>query len=239
MKRLFFIALFLTLVSALQVQAQAQQQTLPPLINVSGIGEVRVQPDQVVLSMGIEIRGATLENARKEVDASASSIIAYLKKEGVDAKDIQTSYVTVRPIFEGNSFGKTRPDFYMAQKTMTVLIKKLDKFDELSTGLYAAGANRIDGISFQTSALEKHKAEAQKRAVQNAKQKAESLTSQLDSKLGKVYSIQEITGSDRPRPYQAKMMQQEMVVMDGGEGPTIAGGEMVITSRVDVSFIIH
>lgn len=236
MKRSFLIVFVFTLLASLQ--AQAQQQVLPPLIHVNGIGEVRVQPDQVMLTMGIEIREASLEKARKQVDASASAIINYLKKQGVDAKDIQTSYMTVQPVYEGNSFGKTTPDFYLAQKTMNVLIRKLNRFDELTAGLYNVGVNRIDGVSFQVSDLDKHKAEAQKRAVQQARRKAETLTSQLDTKLGKVYSIQESGNYDNPRPYQAKVMMAESS-MDASGGPSIAGGEIVVTSRVDVSFIIN
>lgn len=228
------------LLAGLQAQAQLQQQpVMPPLVNVNGIGEVRVQPDRVLLVMGIEIREQSLEQARKQVDASALAIIAYLKKQGVEAKDIQTSYMTVRPIYQRDSFGKASPDFYMSQKTMTVLIRKLDRFDELTAGLYNVGVNKIDGVSFQVSDLEKHKVEAQKRAVQNAKQKAENLTSQLGGKLGRVYSIQETGGNGGPRPYQSGMMLQEVVAMEGAEGPTIAGGEVVITSRVDVSFVIE
>lgn len=236
MKKTFFIALILSFVTLFQ--AQAQQQVLPPLVNVNGVGEVRVQPDQVLLNMGIEIREKTLEQARKQVDSKAAAIIAYLKKQGVDAKDIQTSFVGIHPIYESNSFGKTTPDFYVAQKTMTVLVKKLNKFDDLTAGLYAVGVNRIDGISFQVSDVEKHKLEAQKRAMKNAKSKAQLLTGELGSKVGRVYSIQESGNNGGPRPYQAKVMMQE-AAMDGAEGPTIAGGEVVITSRVDVSFIIE
>lgn len=239
MKKTFLITLLLAAIVV--VQAQAQQRVLPPLVSVNGIGEVRVQPDQVMLTMGIEIREKTLEQARKQVDAKAAAIIAYLKKQGVDAKDIQTSYMNINPMYDGNSYGRTTPDFYLAQKTMTVLIRNITKFDELTSGLYAAGVNRIDGISFQVADIEKHKVEAQKRAVQNAKQKAQTLTSQLGGKVGSVYSINETSPNGGiPRPYQAKMMMQEAAMMDGSSGgPTIAGGELIITSIVDVSFIIE
>jgi uncharacterized protein len=232
------ILLPILIVFAVLVQAKAQQRVLPPLVSVTGTGEVRVQPDQVVLSMGVEIREKTLEQARKQADAKAAAIIAYLKKKGIEAKDIQTSYMNINPMYDGSSFNRTTPDFYLAQKTMTVLIRNLNRFDELTTGLYEAGINRIDGISFQVASIEKHKEEAQKRAIQQAKQKAQILTSQLGSKVGNVYSINEVS-SGMPRPYQSKMMMQEAATMDSNSGPTIAGGEIIITSQVEVSFIIE
>jgi uncharacterized protein len=234
------ISILINLVIALLVgsQAYAQQQIMPPMVHVNGVGEIRVQPDQVVMNIGIEIRDQKLDQARKQVDARAAAIISYLKKQGVPAKDIQTSFVNVQPIYEGVNYGKASPSFYQAQKTMVILIRKLDRFDEITTGLYDVGINRIDGISFQVSDIEKYKAEARNRAVQNAKQKATSLTAQLGSKLGRVYSIQEVDNYGGPRPYQAKMMMAESS-MDQAEGPTIAGGEVVITSKVDVSFVIE
>ncbi|MFD2247618.1 SIMPL domain-containing protein [Pontibacter ruber] len=230
---IFLIALFL-----ISLQSQAQQQMMPPLINVTGVGEVKLQPNEVVISMGVEMRDKNLDQARKQTDAKAAAIISYLKKQGVDAKDVQTSYMNVQPIYTGGDYGKTTPDFYQAQKTMTVVIRKLNKFDELLSGLYGAGINRVDGISFRVSDLEKHKAEARKRAVQDAKQKATALTSELGAKVGRVYSINENTYNGGPRPLAENMMMKAAYADEAG-GPSIAGGEVVVTSNVTVSFVIE
>ncbi|RAU83456.1 SIMPL domain-containing protein [Pontibacter arcticus] len=233
MKKLSLIALFFFMIG----NVFAQQQPMPPLISVNGIGEVKVEPDHVVVNLGIEMRDKNLDQARKLTDKKAAAIIAYLKKQGVDAKDIQTSFVNVQPIFSNNEYGQTNPDAYMALKSMTILIKKLDKFDQLLAGLYEAGVNRVDGISFQVSDLEKHQAEARKRAVKDAKQKATALTGELNTKIGRVYSISENSyGNPRPAMYQKSMMVE--MAQDAG-GPSIAGGQVMISSNVSVSFIIE
>src|SRR5687768_15644367 len=113
MKKTLFLLLALCMISLVQVQAQ--QQVLPPLVNVNGIGEVRVQPDQVILSMGVEVREKTLEQARKQADLKAAAIITYLKKQGVNEKDIQTSYMSIYPVYTSGEYGKASPDFYTAQ----------------------------------------------------------------------------------------------------------------------------
>lgn len=219
-------------------QAQAQQQQLPPLVNVTGVGEVRVQPTEVVVNLGVDTREKTLDAARSQTDKKAAAIINYLKKQGVDAKDIQTSYVTLQPMYSGESYGRTQPDFYMAQKNMTVIIRKLNKFDETLAGIYEVGVNQVNGINFQVTDIEKYQAEARKRAVANAKQKATALTSELGAKLGRVYAINESTNGGGPRPlYKTAML--ESASFDRAEGPTIAGGEVVVTSNVSVSFVIE
>ncbi|MCX2740866.1 SIMPL domain-containing protein [Pontibacter anaerobius] len=238
-KMSLMLLLCLFFVAALPVQAQ-QGQVLPPLVSVNGTGEVRVQPNEVVVNLGVETRGKSLDEARKETDKKAAAIISYLKKQGVDAKHIQTSYVTLRPVYSSGEYGRTSPDFYLAQKSMTVIIKKLNKFDELLSGLYEVGANHVDGVQFQVSnsEIEKYKAEARKKAVANAKEKATQLTSELGAKLGRVYAISESGSNGGPRPMY-KMAVMESAGYDSAGGPTIAGGEVVITSNVDVSFVIE
>lgn len=217
-------------------QVQAQQQPLPPLVNVSGVGEVRVQPTEVVVNLGVETREKTLEAARTETDKKAAAIINYLKKQGLDERDIQTSYVTLQPMYNGAEYGRTNPDFYLAQKSMTIKMKKLDKFDELMAGLYKVGVNQVSGINFQVADVEKLKMEARKRAVANAKQIATTLAKELDGNVGRPYQINEVEGGGGPQPlYKTAMM--ESAAFDAG--PSIAGGEVVVTSNVNVSFILE
>lgn len=231
---LFILLLFVCTL----LQAQAQQQQLPPLVSVSGVGEVRVPPTEVVVNLGVETRGNTLNAARNETDKRAAAIIRYLKKQGVDAKDIQTSYVTLQPMYGGREYTRTVTNGYMAQKNMTVTIKRLNKFDEILSGIYEAGANHVHGIQFQVSDLDRLMAEARKKAVADATQKATALTSELNAKVGRVYAIQEGGSSGGHRPmYKAAMM--ESAAYDAVAGPTIAGGEVVVTANVDVSFVIE
>jgi uncharacterized protein len=235
MKNMKLIILLVLLLGAYQLKAQ---QAMPPLVSVTGVGEVRVQPTEVVVNLGVEAREKTLDAARNETDKKAAAIIKYLKKQGVEAKDIQTSYVTLHPVYSGGEYGKTNPDFYSAMKTMTVVIKKLNKYDEIISGLYGVGANRIDGIQFQVADMEKYTLEARKKAVANAKQRATMLTSELGAKLGRVYSINDTASGGGPRPMY-KMAMMESDTYSGENGPSISAGEIVIKSTVDVSFILE
>ncbi|GAB3534856.1 SIMPL domain-containing protein [Pontibacter brevis] len=229
----------LLLLAFTSLQARAQQQQLPPLVSVSGVGEVRVQPTEVVVNLGVETREKTLDAARSETDKKAAAIINYLKKQGVEAKDIQTSYVTLQPMHNGGEYGRTTPDFYLAQKNMTVTIKKLNRFDEILSGIYGVGANHVHGINFQVSDLNRYKAEARKKAVADAKQKATALTGELGARVGRVYAINDGGSAGGPGPLYKSAILMEAAAYDGAGGPSIAGGEVVVTANVDVSFIIE
>ncbi|MCC9167231.1 SIMPL domain-containing protein [Pontibacter harenae] len=234
MKKKPFIFLFALLLFAFRVNAQ--QQVAPPLVSVNGVGEVMVKPTEVVVSLGIEEREKTLDAVRKLTDKKAAAVINYLRKQGLDSKHVQTSFVTLNPIYNNGEFSRTTPDFYVAQKSMTITIKQIDKYDQILAGLYEVGVNRVDGVSFQVSDLEKYKTEARKKAILQAKQKAIALTSELGAKVGRVYAIDE-GSSDMPRPLLRGKM--ESMSYDAAQGPSIASGELVVTSSVNVSFIIE
>lgn len=221
---------------------QPQASSFPPLVTVSGTGEVKVQPDEIMLNLAVDVRGKTLEEARKQNDEKVASVLAYLKKFGVDSKNVQTTYMSVQPIYNSGEYGQTNPDFYSAQKSVTVLLKKIDKFDDLLAGIYKAGANRVDGIEFRSSELKKLRDQARKLAVQAAKEKAISLTGELGTKVGRVYAINENSGVGYPVPYRGMAgMYNKMAEASSSDmaGPTIAGGQIIITSTVEASFIIE
>lgn len=229
---LFFSFIFL---SAAMAQIQPQ---LPPLINVTGVGEVKVQPDEIVLNIGIDVRHKNLDEARKQSDDKVKALLQYLKKANIDSKYIQTTNLSVYPNYVGE-FGQTSPEFYMVQRSVSVTVKEVKRFDEMLTGIYQAGANRVEGIEYRTSELNKHREQARKLAIQAAKQKATALTNELGTRIGRVYNITENTSEGYPRPlYKANRMMEAGAAADAS-GPTIAVGQIIISASVDVSFVIE
>ncbi|MDB5263808.1 MAG: hypothetical protein JWQ14_3091 [Adhaeribacter sp.] len=244
MKRFFtnpLIYLFLLFGFAPFAQAQMQvPAVLPPLVSVSGIGEVKVEPNEVMLNVGIDIRNKSLEAARQESDNKVKELLTYLKKAGIDPKDVQVTNLSVYPQYVGE-YGQTNPEFYMTQRSVSVLIKKVSRFDEILTGIYKTGANRVEGIEYRTSELQKYREQARKLAMQSAKDKATTLTKELGVKPGRVYSITESGSEGNPRPYYRAQMANKMIESAdmAASGPTLAVGQILVRSAVEVSFVIE
>jgi uncharacterized protein len=240
MKRIPPVFLFCFLLGWASFASAQQQTVLPPLVTVTGTGEVKVQPDEIVLNIGIDVRDKNLDAARKQNDERVVALLNFLKKSGIDAKNIQTTNLNVYPNYVGE-YGQTTPEFYMTQKSVSVIIKEVKRFDEILTGIYKTGANRVDGIEYRSSDIQKHREQARKLAVQAAKQKATALTSELGTKPGRVYNIHEITGPNYPVPmFRAQMANKmmESAAADAG-GPTISPGQLLVTASVEVSFILE
>jgi uncharacterized protein YggE len=222
------------------VAVAQQQPILPPLVTVTGTGEVKVQPDEIILNIGIDVRDKNLETARKQNDERVVTLLNFLKKSGIDAKNIQTTNLSVYPNYVGE-YGQTTPEFYMTQKSVTITIKEVKRFDEILTGIYKTGANRVEGIEYRSSELQKHREQARKLAIQAAKQKALALTSELGSKVGRVYNITEHSGPSYPGPLYRNQMANKMAESSAADagGPTISVGQLVVSASVEVSFIIE
>jgi uncharacterized protein YggE len=240
--KLIFTALLLCLVSHIQTH-----DIPPPLVSVAAVGEVRRPPDEALVSVAVEIRDVDLNVAREQTDDRASAIIAYLKQQNIADNDLQTSYLSLQPYYnyQPNGATNTKPDFYIATKAMTFRLEDLSNYDNIMAGLYSAGINRVDGITFRVTNEDQHKAEAKRRAVVNAKNRAILLTSELEVGLGGVYSINENSYSSVP-VYSNNNDFSSGASADAGDsngggsssGPSISAGEVVITSNVAVNFYI-
>ncbi|MGV3587175.1 MAG: SIMPL domain-containing protein [Adhaeribacter sp.] len=240
---LLYPLVVLSLFFCFAASAQAQLQVpavLPPLVNVSGVGEVKVEPNEVLLNVGIDVRNKSLEAARQDSDTKVRELLNYLKKAGIDAKDIQVTNLSVYPQYVGE-YGQTTPELYMTQRSVSVLIRKVSRFDEILTGIYKTGANRVEGIEYRTSDLQKHREQARKLAIQSAKEKATAMTKELGAKPGRVYSITESSSEYTPRPYARLQMANKMMESAdaGASGPTLAVGQILVRASVEVSFVIE
>lgn len=232
MSKTFYIFAVLALCIANHVRAD---DILPPLITASGSGEVDVDPTEALVSIGIEQHNANLTALRQQVDKSASDIIAFLKDNGVEAKYIQTSYITVSPHYPDQSTsGDTNPDYYIAQKSMTYLLKNLSNYDNIMSGLYDRGLNTVDGITFKVANDTQPQIDAKAKAVANAQDTAQAMADQLGVELGNVYSVTDNGGSGPIPLAQSFAMEADL----GSSGPSVSGGQIQYTSTVQVAFYI-
>ena len=78
----------------------ANDEPSHPTISVTGNAEVRVVPDEAVLTFSIDSRNADLNAAVQDNDDRIKAVTAFLKESKIAAEDIRTEVITIRPIFE-------------------------------------------------------------------------------------------------------------------------------------------
>ena len=212
---------------------QMNAQETKPMITVMGEGKVKVVPDQVSISVSVESKGTKSADVKKENDTKVDAVLKYIKKMGIAKEDFQTTRVSLNDQYD---YEKKKHN-YVAVQFIQLLIKDLSKYDELMEGLVDSGINTIGNVEFQSSQLDKHKSEARKLAILNAKAKAQDYVGALGQKIGVAYTIVDNSQDNYPRPrYEMMAMKMEDSAFGGNE--TLAVGEIEVTANLSVSFLL-
>ena len=202
-------------------------------IALSATGTVKTTPDKVEISTGVTSQGETAKEALERNTQAMTEVVAALKDEGLDPKDIQTSEFTVMPLREAYKEGQS-PKIIGYQVTNAVQISLRDpkKLGAILDKVVSVGANEINSISFGVSEPEAMKDEARKLAMQEAIANAELYAEAAGVKLGRVLTINEDqAGMPPPRPYARAAME-----MKADAAAPIEAGTALVEVRISVTF---
>ncbi len=217
------------------VAVQAQDKVIQPQISVSGEGKIKVVPDEAVISIAVETKGEESAKVKKENDVVVDKVLKYLKSTKINPKDIKTERVSLYPSYDYNK----KKNYYMATQTISITLRDLSTYDVLMDELVKAGVNRVNGVTFQSSEIEKLKSEARVMAVADAKKKAEDFANALGQKVGKAIVITDNSSPIyNPPYYRANVMMMEAKA-DGGSGETLSVGEIEINTFVNITFALE
>lgn len=218
---------------ALSVAGVASAQAERPdarLITVQGEAEIKVVPDEVVLSFLARSEDRQLAKAKEANDGVVRAVLETIKKNGVDERSVQTSRLDIQPRYEYQTGHRVFMG-YTVSNTLAVTLKDLSKFDGLLSDVLESGVTEVSGINFTSSGQKKLEDDARLSAVRNSREKAEAMAAALGQKLGRPYAIMD-QGIAMPVPMFA--MGARMAAEQSG--PTIAPGEITVRSSVSVSF---
>jgi uncharacterized protein YggE len=231
--KLLKIALALCVLAGL---AAAEDKLPPRLVRVVGTAEVKVVPDRAVIEIGVEKQDPSASAAKHAEDAAARRILAALRGNGIDEKDMQTTFLSLQP--QSSYVKKVRVSYFVAAQTLTITVRDLSKLDTLLEALIKAGGNRIDSIGYETSDLRKYRDQAREQAVKAAREKAEALAKALGQDIGKAQSIEEAQQSDFTQNVQSNATSWSNDDRTRS-APSIAVGQKSISASVTVSFELN
>lgn len=239
-KLLLLLALFLMFSS----QTLAQSAVEPPLITVNGQAEVRVPPDEVVFTLGVESVDRDVVAAKTRTDESVKQVLAIATKNNVKPEDVQTSYISVQPRYNTDDadYDQRRTmkrEFvgYLVAKTVVVRLRDITHFDSMLTDVLKAGVTKISNFEFRDSQLRRHRDQARAMAMKAAQEKANMMAREIGQTIGAAYSIREGTTA---APYTLSNVSQNSSASVPAESErsegAIAPGQISVSAQVTVSF---
>ena len=206
----------------------AMQQAEAATIQVTGSGMATVAPDLAVVTLGVTVQAPTAGEAMSQNATRQQAVIAALQDRGVEARDIQTSGLSLSPMQDYSREGQPpRITGYQAGNVVTVRVRDLQQMGATIDAIVAAGANEVQGISFQRNDPAETEAEARRRAVANARDRAEVIAAAAGQRLGRLIAISDTAqGAAPPEP----MMMRAMAA--GKDSTPVQAGELSVSAEV-------
>ena len=230
----FVIALAPSIVFAQQVREAA-----PPVIIVSSTSQVEAVPDQATVRLGVVRQAQTAQSAQNETNRAVQAILAEIAKLGVPAARIQTSRLTLTPVY-----APQRPDnreaprivMYNATNMVSVDLDNLGQIGPVIDAGLTAGANQLEGVRFglKNDALVRDKALRQ--AVADARRKAEAMADALGVRLVGVLEANEsgVSIIAQDEAVSARFMAAQA----GAVSTPVSPGELEVRASVTVKYSI-
>jgi hypothetical protein len=203
---------------------------------LSGTGEVRAKPDTAMVKIGVMRRAVTAREALTASNAAMAGIIDYLKKAGIEPKDMQTVNFSVNPVYLYDSNNQQPPKItgYDVSNDLHVTIRKLADLGKALDDVVSGGSNQIHGVQFTIAEPRPLQDEARRRAVADASAKAQLYSQAAGVALGQVLSISENVAQP-PQPVYLKA--ERMAAQADGSVP-VAEGEQAIEMQVNITWEI-
>jgi uncharacterized protein YggE len=213
--------------------AQTAQAEFPPAISVSGEASVAAPPDLAMIDAGVASDAKTAREAADANNAAMTKVLQALKAANIDAKDYQTSQLSLQPQFAPNRSGPSSVTGYRASNRVTIKVRDVGKVAGVIDTLVGAGANDIGNIYFTVAEPSRLLDEAREKAIADARRKAEIYARAAGVTLGQPLTISE-DGTPAPM-FRVKTLATPMQ----SAGTPVAQGEETLSITVNVTWAIR
>ncbi len=214
----------------------------PRTVSVQGVGKIGAKPDVVHIQLGVTSEAPTAKDALAANNEAMNRLFQVVKERGIAEKDVQTSHIQVMP-----QYSQPRPprpgeepkEFipriigYRVDNSVSIRSRQIDKLGALLDAVVEGGANQIHGISFRIDDDDKLEAEARKRAMADAKEKAALIAGEAGLVVGPPIRIVEQSG---PQLMSDFAPAPRMRAMAAAAPMPVAAGEQDVTVSISVIY---
>jgi len=227
MRAVLFVPLMLALAGTAAADDAARR------ITVVGEAEAEAVPDLATVSAGVTTRAATAAEAISAGSETMAAVFAAIEAWGIERRDVQTSQLNLGPVFapyQDNSDAAPKVVGFEASNLVTLRVRAIDRLGAVIDALAGAGANQLQGVSFEVSDPRAQFDAARERAVADARGKAELFARAAGVSLGPVVTIAETDRSPGPILMRAEA---------ASAAPPIAAGTVTLGAQVEIVYALE
>jgi uncharacterized protein len=200
-------------------------------ITLNGRGTVDHAPDIATISVGVQVEAETATIAMTQQSERMNGVFNAVKSAGVAERDMQTSNLSLNPVYDYPPNTRPRLRGYNASNQITIKVRDLKNLGKTLDAVVKAGGNTINGISFGIDKPEQFQNEARVAAIKDAAAKAELYAQAVGYKVKRIVTVSEMDFTPHP-PVPVMMRMQQ----NAAESTPIAAGEVELVQTVSVTF---
>lgn len=211
--------------------------------SVTAQGESIAIPDVAEFSFTVLTQGGPdLTSLQGQNTERMNAVISFLKEQQIEDEDIKTQQYRVEPRYQyfncrdGGVCPPAEIVGYNVVQSVSVKVRDFESAGEILAGVVENGANSVSQISFTVDDPTEVENEARARAIQKAKEKAQSIAEAGGFGLGRLISIQE-GSSFTPSPRFGLDSAQEGT--GAATPPTIEPGSQTTTISITATYEIR
>lgn len=182
--------------------SQTQDGTL---VSVSAQASAQRVPDMATLSTGVVTQANDANTAMRMNAEQMARVNAAIKSAGIAARDVRTSGVNLNARYDYENGKTPRITGYEARNTVNIKVRDISKLGKLMDALVAAGANDLNGPSFEVDKADEAYDEARLAALEKARKRADLYANALGLRVRRIVSIDEGGGMMNPMPVMRAM----------------------------------
>ncbi len=210
------------------------------LLTITAEGRSARKPELAVFNAGVTSSGKTAAEALSANSTDMVRVMAALRRAGIAERDIQTSNLSLNPVYAQQSplpngeYDPPRPKVvaYQVSNMVTVRQRNLAEYGRVIDTLVSVGANQVNGPSFQVDDSEAAMNEARSDAMAKALARATLYAHAAGLKVAGIQSISEVGGYLQQPP----VIFARAAMADSTTMPPMAAGELSMRASVTVLF---
>ena len=199
-------------------------------ITVGADGEVEAEPDQAVISVGVEATGQSADGVSNELATGADSLRTTFDDLGIPEENVEEGQFRVYPARGQDADG------FVGEHSFEVTITDVDRVGDVIDTVVDAGADNVGGVRFtlRPETREEYRADAIDAALANADTEASHIATNRNVSLEGTTAVK--TGSVDVRAYYAEP-EATADGASGGAPPTEIDAEPVtVSASVTVTY---
>lgn len=222
--------------------AMSNAEPITPVVTATGSATISRAPDQAVVTLGVATTGKTSTEAQEKLNATMDKVVKAVKGLSLPDLKVQTQWLSLSPVYERIDYRDQQQQprepkiiGYNASNTVRVTVGDVNKVGTIIDAAIEAGANQVQGLSFELKDDRDARQEAMTAAAKDAKGKAEAIASALGLRIVRVLEVQSGV-VQRPVPMYRMAGRGAMAAADAISTPTtVEAGEVTVQEQVTVT----